>query len=145
MGGAWTLDRLWERLGIAAAIRRVAAGRRLDAEVVERVVFALVAQRALEPGSKLAATGWVAEVCPCTLAFLCTHRCTGHLQRWHRRGFGSTAGSWARDSFCIRACREEPVSTRCRTRAGWRCHTEDSLAREGGGREPSAQVDLPAA
>jgi hypothetical protein len=28
---------------------------------VERVLFALVAQRALEPGSKLAATGWVAE------------------------------------------------------------------------------------
>jgi hypothetical protein len=28
---------------------------------VERVLFALVAERALEPGSKLAATGWVAE------------------------------------------------------------------------------------
>lgn len=28
---------------------------------MERVIFALVAQRALEPGSKLAATGWVAE------------------------------------------------------------------------------------
>lgn len=61
LGGAWTLDRVWERLGIGAAIRRVAAGRRLDSELVERVVFALVAQRALEPGSKLAATGWVAE------------------------------------------------------------------------------------
>ena len=61
LGGAWTLDRLWERLGIGAAIRRVAAGRRLDGEAVERVVFALVAQRALEPGSKLAATRWVAE------------------------------------------------------------------------------------
>jgi len=33
----------------------------LDGEAVERVIFALVAQRALEPGSKLAATGWVAE------------------------------------------------------------------------------------
>jgi len=59
LGGAWTLDRVWERLGIAAAVRRVAAGRRLDGDAVERVVFALVAQRALEPGSKLAATGWV--------------------------------------------------------------------------------------
>jgi len=55
------LDRLWERLGIGAAIRRVAAGRRLDGEAVERVVFALVAQRALKPGSKLAATDWVAK------------------------------------------------------------------------------------
>jgi hypothetical protein len=61
LGGAWTLDRLWERLGIGAAIRRVATGRRLDGDAVERVVFALVAQRALKPGSKLAATDWVAK------------------------------------------------------------------------------------
>jgi DDE family transposase len=60
LGGAWTLDRLWERLGIAAAIRRVAANRRLDGQAVKRVVFALVAQRALEPASKLEATRWVA-------------------------------------------------------------------------------------
>src|SRR6266508_841043 len=69
LGGAWTLDRVWERLGIGAAIRRVAEGRRLDGETVERVLFALVAQRALEPGSKLAATDWVGhrvaiEGCP---------------------------------------------------------------------------------
>ncbi|GAB88829.1 IS1634 family transposase [Gordonia rhizosphera] len=61
LGGAWTLDRLWERLGIGAAITRAAADRRLDAAAVERVIFTLVAQRALEPGSKLAATGWLAE------------------------------------------------------------------------------------
>jgi hypothetical protein len=61
LGGAWALDRLWERLGIRVALRRVAEGRRLDGDATERVIFALVAQRALEPGSKLAATGWVAE------------------------------------------------------------------------------------
>ncbi len=61
LGGAWTLDRIWERLGIGRAIRVAANGRRLDAETVERVIFALVAQRALEPASKLAATRWVAE------------------------------------------------------------------------------------
>ena len=60
-GGAWLLGQLWDRLGIGAALRRVAADRRLDAAATERVIFALVAQRALEPGSKLAATGWVAE------------------------------------------------------------------------------------
>ena len=62
-GGAWVLDRLWERFGIGAALRRVGAGRRrdADADAAERVLFALVAQRALEPGSKLAATRWVAE------------------------------------------------------------------------------------
>jgi hypothetical protein len=61
LGGAWVLDRLWERLGIGAALRRVADGRRCDADATERVIFALVAQRALEPASKLAATCWVAE------------------------------------------------------------------------------------
>jgi hypothetical protein len=60
-GGAWVLDRLWERLGIGAALHRVAAGRRIDGGAAERVLFALVAQRALAPGSKLAATRWVAE------------------------------------------------------------------------------------
>ena len=61
MGGSWVLDRLWERLEIGQAIRRVAAGRRLDGQAAERVIFALAAQRALEPASKLAATRWVAE------------------------------------------------------------------------------------
>jgi hypothetical protein len=61
LGAVWTLDRLWERLGIGAALRTVAAGRRLDGEAVERVCFALVAQRACEPGSKLAGARWVAE------------------------------------------------------------------------------------
>jgi len=60
-GGAWVLDRVWERLGIATAIGKIAAGRKLEATAVERVLFALVAQRALAPGSKLAGTRWVAE------------------------------------------------------------------------------------
>ena len=60
-GGAYALDALFARLGIGAALRAAAAGRRLDAELVERVCFALVAQRALEPASKLAATRWTAE------------------------------------------------------------------------------------
>jgi hypothetical protein len=61
LGGAWALDQLWGRLGVAAALHRAAAGRRLDAEAAERVIFALVAQRALDPGSKLACCRWVAE------------------------------------------------------------------------------------
>ncbi len=60
-GGAWLLDQLWQRLSIGVALHRVAAERRLDAEATERVLFALVAQRALEPASKLAATSWVGE------------------------------------------------------------------------------------
>ena len=56
-GGAWLLEQLWEQLGVGAALRGVAEGRRIDGGAAERVLFALVAQRALEPGSKLAATG----------------------------------------------------------------------------------------
>ena len=60
LGGAWLLDRLWHRLGIDTLLRRLAAGTRRD-PVVERVLFALVANRALAPSSKLAATSWVAH------------------------------------------------------------------------------------
>jgi hypothetical protein len=61
LGGAWVLDRIWERLGVGTAVRRVAAGRKVDGAFAERVIFAMVAQRALEPGSKLACTKWVAQ------------------------------------------------------------------------------------
>jgi IS4 transposase len=60
-GGAYVLDALFARLGIGKALRQAAEGRRLDADLVERICFALVAQRALEPGSRLAATRWAAE------------------------------------------------------------------------------------
>jgi len=61
LGGAFVLDQLWDRLGVADALRSAAKGRRIDAEVVERICFALVAQRCLEPASKLAAVGWAKE------------------------------------------------------------------------------------
>ncbi len=60
MGGALMLDGLWHRLGIDTVMAGLLEGRRLDAGA-ERVLFALVANRALEPFSKLAATGWVRE------------------------------------------------------------------------------------
>ena len=61
LGGAFVLGQIWERLGISDALRSCAKGRRIDAEVVERICFALVAQRCLEPASKLAAVGWAKE------------------------------------------------------------------------------------
>jgi hypothetical protein len=61
LGGAWALDRIWERLEIGKAVYRAAADRRLDGQAAERIIFALTAQRALEPASKLAATRWVAQ------------------------------------------------------------------------------------
>ena len=59
VGGTYVLDRLWRRLGLDAVIRRQLAGRKLDPRV-ERVLFALVANRALAASSKLAAAGWIA-------------------------------------------------------------------------------------
>ena len=60
-GGAYLLDELWRRLGIAKSLMDAAGRRRLSGEVVERVLFALVAQRCLEPASKLACVSWVQE------------------------------------------------------------------------------------
>jgi hypothetical protein len=60
LGGAWLLDGLWHQLGIDTLLRRLAAGTRRD-PIVERVLFTLVANRALAPSSKLAATGWLAD------------------------------------------------------------------------------------
>jgi Transposase DDE domain len=60
LGGTWVLDALWERLGIGPAMRELLKGRRLDPSA-ERVLFALVANRALAPSSKLAASRWASE------------------------------------------------------------------------------------
>jgi transposase len=60
MGGAWALDGLWRTLKIDHTLASLLAGRRLDARA-ERVIFAMVANRALEPLSKLAASKWVTE------------------------------------------------------------------------------------
>lgn len=57
-GGPHVIDALWAELGIGRAIARVAgAGRGRDG--VERAIFTMVCQRALEPASKLEATRWV--------------------------------------------------------------------------------------
>ena len=58
LGGAHLLDGMWQRLGIDQVMRKLLKGRRLDPRV-ERVLFALVANRALDASSKLAAAGWI--------------------------------------------------------------------------------------
>src|SRR6516165_9238095 len=60
LGGTWALDALWSRLGIGKEMRRLLKGRRRDGSA-ERVLFALVANRALAPSSKLAASRWISE------------------------------------------------------------------------------------
>jgi DDE family transposase len=58
LGGVWLLDGLWRTLGVDRALGRVLGPRRFTTDV-ERVLFALVANRALAPCSKLAAAEWV--------------------------------------------------------------------------------------
>ena len=60
LGGVWLLDALWRRLGVPDALARVLGPRRFTTDV-ERVLFAMVANRALEPCSKLACSEWAVE------------------------------------------------------------------------------------
>jgi hypothetical protein len=63
-GGAYVLDQLWQRLGIGAILAGLASsgrGRPRDTAVAERVLFGLVANRALAPSSKLAASEWMSR------------------------------------------------------------------------------------
>ncbi len=57
LGGVWLLHGLWEALGVDRALEGVLGPRRFTTDV-ERVLFALVANRALDPCSKLAAAEW---------------------------------------------------------------------------------------
>ncbi|MBB6422041.1 IS1634 family transposase [Streptomyces sp. AK010] len=61
-GGTHVLDHLWRQLKIDQIVARVGQpkrGRRRDMTATERVLFALVANRALAPSSKLAAADWI--------------------------------------------------------------------------------------
>jgi hypothetical protein len=58
LGGTDVLDGLWRRLGIDTAMTRLLAKRRVTSRF-ERVLFGLVANRALAPSSKLAAADWI--------------------------------------------------------------------------------------
>ena len=60
IGASWLLDGLWAQLQVASAIKQAAVGRRFTTNV-ERVLFALVANRAIEPMSKLSAAEWASE------------------------------------------------------------------------------------
>jgi transposase len=60
LGAVWLLDELWQRLGVAEALHGVLGGRRFTTDV-ERVLFALVANRAVDPMSKLSAAEWASH------------------------------------------------------------------------------------
>ena len=57
-GGAWVLRRLWERLGLDRVMNEALRDRAFSSPV-EWAIFAMVANRALAPSSKLATKEWV--------------------------------------------------------------------------------------
>ncbi len=60
MGGAWVLNELWNQLGINLVLARLLARRKFQAPI-ERAIFAMVANRALNPASKLKVEDWVSH------------------------------------------------------------------------------------
>jgi len=58
LGGAWVLDQLWRQLELDKVMKKLLAGRQYTLPV-ERALFAMVANRALDPMSKLATAEWV--------------------------------------------------------------------------------------
>ena len=60
MGAAWLLGGLWRQLGVDTALAKVLGHRKFTTDV-ERVLFALVANRAIDPASKLAAAEWASH------------------------------------------------------------------------------------
>lgn len=59
-GGAWLLNQLWHQLGIPEAVAPLLRKRSFRTPI-ERSLFAMVANRALAPQSKLSTSDWVAQ------------------------------------------------------------------------------------
>ncbi|MCL4440716.1 MAG: IS1634 family transposase [Firmicutes bacterium] len=60
LGGAWFLDQLWKKIGIDDVLIKRMADRQFRIPV-ERAIFAMVANRALAPASKLALEDWIPD------------------------------------------------------------------------------------
>jgi hypothetical protein len=59
-GGVWTLDQMWRRMNIDQILKHLLKKRQFETPV-ERVIFGMVANRALAPSSKLAIEEWVEQ------------------------------------------------------------------------------------
>lgn len=60
LGGTWLLDQLWHRLGIDQSLNKVLKNRKHQT-LIERHLLAMVANRALDPSSKLNIEHWIKE------------------------------------------------------------------------------------
>ena len=59
-GGTYTLDKLWKMLNLDSIIGKLLKERDFEVDV-ERLLFTMVANRALDPASKLAVEDWVKD------------------------------------------------------------------------------------
>jgi hypothetical protein len=83
LGATWALDGMWHALGLDGLLTRLLAGTRRS-ERTERVIFGLVAARAIEPGSKLATAAWLSR-------------------RTHINGLTDSEGGTVTEDECYRA------------------------------------------
>lgn len=58
LGGSWLLDQMWKRLEVDKALLKLLQDRKYETPI-ERLIFAMVANRALMPSSKLHMEHWV--------------------------------------------------------------------------------------
>jgi transposase len=59
-GGCWLLDQLWQRMGIGECIKQLLSNTGSEIPI-ERALFAMAANRAIDPSSKLSNEHWVNE------------------------------------------------------------------------------------
>ena len=58
LGGSWMLHQIWKKVGLDAILEKLFSDRNHQASI-ERLIFSMVANRALNPSSKLAMEDWV--------------------------------------------------------------------------------------
>jgi len=58
LGGSWFLNKYWEKLEISECLKQLLKDRGYEIPI-ERAIFAMVANRALDPSSKLSCENWV--------------------------------------------------------------------------------------
>ena len=59
-GGCWLLDQLWQRSKIGDCLKQLLVKKEYEIPI-ERALFAMVANRAIDPSSKLSNEHWVNE------------------------------------------------------------------------------------
>ena len=60
LGGPWFLNELWQKLDFDSIIKKLVSDRNYEIDI-ERLIFTMVANRALNPSSKLAIEDWVED------------------------------------------------------------------------------------